>query len=124
MDDANDDFLEILVFFFDGSAPPIHVGGVYPGALKRAVKYGNGWMPIGGRGTDDLPGQLAEADRLWEEAGRDRSDFEVTIFGAPTKPEQIEQLESIGVDRVVFFLPPAGADTIVPMLDTYAELIG
>ena len=103
--------------------PPIHVGGVYPGALKRAVKYGDGWMPIGGRADDDLKAQLADADRLCAEAGRSRSDFEVSIFAGPTKREQLDALEEIGVDRIVFFLPPAGADTLEPMLDNLAELI-
>ena len=25
--------------------PPIHVGGVFPGGLERAVRYGDGWIP-------------------------------------------------------------------------------
>lgn len=103
--------------------PPIHVGGVYPGALSRAVKYGDGWMPIGGRATDDLAAQLADADRLCEEAGRSRADFEVSIFAGPNTREELDHLEEIGVDRVVFFLPPAGADTLEPMLDKLATLI-
>ena len=28
--------------------PPIHVGGGFPGGLRRAVRYGNGWIPIVG----------------------------------------------------------------------------
>ena len=73
--------------------------------------------------NDDLKAQLADADRLCEEAGRSRSDFEVSIFAGPTKREQLDALEEIGVDRIVFFLPPAGADTLEPMLDNLADLI-
>ena len=29
--------------------PPIHVGGGFPGGARRAIRYGDGWMPIFGR---------------------------------------------------------------------------
>lgn len=103
--------------------PPIHVGGVYPGGLRRAVAYADGWMPIGGRGDDDLPAQLADVDRQCAEAGRDRSTFEVSIFGAPPKRDGLDKLEAIGVDRAVFILPPAGAEELLPRLDRLVALI-
>jgi len=34
--------------------PPIIVGGGFPHGARRAINYGNGWMPIGGRGGDTL----------------------------------------------------------------------
>ena len=34
--------------------PPILVGGEFPHGAKRAIAYGDGWMPIGGRGLDAL----------------------------------------------------------------------
>ena len=34
--------------------PPIIVGGGFPQGARRAIAYGNGWMPIGGRGGDTL----------------------------------------------------------------------
>ena len=103
--------------------PPIHVGGVYPGALRRAVAYGDGWIPIGGRGTDDFAAQVADAERLCDEAGRSRSSFEVSVFAAAPKRDQLDELEQMGVDRVVFFLPPAPEDSLVPTLDNLAGLI-
>ena len=61
---------------------------------------------------------------LCEEAGRKPfADFEVSIFAGPNTREELDHLEEIGVDRVVFFLPPAGADTLEPMLDKLAALI-
>jgi len=38
--------------------PPIWVGGNTPAALKRAAKYGDGWLPQG-TFRDQLPGQIA-----------------------------------------------------------------
>ncbi len=35
--------------------PPILVGGAFPQAARRAIRYGDGWCPIGGRpGSDPL----------------------------------------------------------------------
>src|SRR5215469_14854866 len=35
--------------------PPILVGGAFPQAARRAIRYGDGWCPIGGRpGADPL----------------------------------------------------------------------
>ena len=34
--------------------PPIILGGGFPHGARRAIAYGNGWMPIGGRGGDML----------------------------------------------------------------------
>ena len=40
--------------------PPIHVGGIFPGGLNRAVRYGNGWIPIAGRGEFDPKGWVED----------------------------------------------------------------
>lgn len=102
--------------------PPVHVGGVFPGGMRRAVAYADGWMPIGGRGTDGLAEQMAALDDALAEAGRDRSTFEVSIFAAAPQKEALAELEALGVDRAVFMLPPAPADDILPRLDKYAAL--
>lgn len=34
--------------------PPIHVGGAFPGGMKRALRYGDGWIPLRARGDDDV----------------------------------------------------------------------
>ena len=31
--------------------PPVIIGGAFPHAARRAVRYGNGWVPIAGRGS-------------------------------------------------------------------------
>ena len=59
--------------------PPLFVGGNSPAALRRAVKYGSGW--IGGLGHD--PESAGEAVRqlhlIANEQGRDLSGFEITV---------------------------------------------
>lgn len=102
--------------------PPVHVGGTYPGALRRAIAWADGWMPIGGRGPDGALEWLAEVDSACAEAGRDRSAFEVSLYAAPPKRDMLDQLAEAGVDRAVFVLPSEGADDLLPRLDRLAEL--
>jgi len=101
--------------------PPIHVGGGFPGAAKRAIRYGDGWMPIFGR--DDITEYLPEFRKMAEEAGRDPATLEVSIFGCTAKPAILEKFRDAGITRCVFGLPPADADTVTPILDGYAEVM-
>lgn len=103
--------------------PPIHVGGSFPGAVKRAVSYGDGWMPIWGRQTDAFPDQLQALHQACDEHGRKREEIEVTVFMAPTEADQIKQLQQLGVDRLLFAIPSVGADELNPILDQLAQLM-
>ncbi len=105
---------------FQKPHPPIHVGGGYPGAAKRAIRYGNGWMPIFGR--DDITQHLPEFRKMAEESGRDPASLEVSIFGCTPNPEPLEKFRDAGVTRCVFGLPPADREKVLPLLDQYAEL--
>ena len=104
--------------------PPIHVGGVYPGGLRRAVRYGDGWMPIAGRGDSD-PGVWVRArDEECARAGRAPTEVEISVYAAPQDPARLADLAEAGVDRVMFSLPPEGPETVLPLLDRLAGLVG
>jgi probable F420-dependent oxidoreductase len=103
--------------------PPIHVGGMWTYAARRAIRYGDGWMPIPGRGFDPID-VLPEFRRLAEEAGRDPDDLEITVFGLPPDASRVKRYAEAGIDRVVFGLPPAGEDVVLPLLDRLAGLAG
>ena len=87
--------------------PPIHVGGAFPGGMRRALRYGDGWIPIMGRGDGDiiehLPALRAEAAKL----GRSLDGFEVTAYGVPPDGEKLRALRDAGIARALFFVPPA-----------------
>ena len=102
--------------------PPIHVGGVLPGGLNRAVRYGNGWIPIAGRGEFDPHGWVKERDIACEKIERDPSEVEISIYGAPNNPKVIEELLDAGINRVVFGLPPEGTAPVMKILDELTEL--
>lgn len=96
--------------------PPVHVGGAFPHGARRAVRYGDGWMPIN-------PGKaLGEEIRGFHQMCRDggREELPVSLFAAPGKPESLAVVRDAGVARAIFMLPPAGREEILPLLDRYA----
>jgi hypothetical protein len=46
----------------------------------------------------------------------------VTIFGGAPKPEALERYAELGVDRVLFVIPPESSDAVLPRLDDLAAL--
>ena len=102
--------------------PPILLGSHGPRGIQRVIRYCDGWLPNAGRGGDLLP-QIAELRRCAEQAGRDPKTISITAFAAPPDRAVIDQYSSVGVERAVFFLPPEGADKVMPVLDQYAKLI-
>jgi alkanesulfonate monooxygenase SsuD/methylene tetrahydromethanopterin reductase-like flavin-dependent oxidoreductase (luciferase family) len=103
--------------------PPIHVGGGYPGAARRAARYGNGWIPIAGR-DDDLPNQIPAFKKLAKEAGRNPAEMEVSVFGVTGNADVVAKYRDAGVDRAVFGLPPVAREKMLPLLDQLASFPG
>jgi hypothetical protein len=101
--------------------PPILVGGQGPRTFQRAVEWGDGWMPNRVR-AEDLPDRIKELNDLAKAAGR--GPIPVSIFGARPDPQMIERYREAGADRIVFGLPPAPAETVLPMLKTAASAAG
>lgn len=98
--------------------PPILIGGDGPRTLDRVIEYGDEWMPIGGRLTN-LPEKVVRLREMAKEAGKPEPI--VSIFGSSSKPEVIEGYREAGVTRLVFGLPPAPAETVMPILQRHAE---
>jgi probable F420-dependent oxidoreductase len=104
--------------------PPILVGGAFPHAARRAVRYGDGWAPIAGRGPDgDLDELLPRFHQMLSEAGRDPQSVPVTLFGTAENADRLARYRDKGIVRVVVMLPSGKSDTILPTLDRWAELI-
>ncbi len=103
--------------------PPIIVGGAFPYAARRAIAYGNGWIPRADRLEKGGVGALIEQFRtMASEAGRDPASLPITIFRTPDNVEQLRYCQSIDVDRIVFSLPAEGEDKILPILDRWTAL--
>jgi probable F420-dependent oxidoreductase len=104
--------------------PPVIVGGAFPYAERRAIRYGDGWIPRADRLEKDGVGVLIDRFRLMAtEAGRDVASLPITIFRVPEDIERLRFCQEIGIDRVVFSLPAEGADTLLPIMDRWAKLL-
>ena len=101
--------------------PPIIMGGNFPYGARRAVAYGDEWMPISSR-EQDIVDLLPQFRDMATEAGRDPDRIPVTAFAAPPKPEILARLRDGGIARAVLMLPTVGADEALPKLDQFAEL--
>jgi probable F420-dependent oxidoreductase len=100
--------------------PPVLVAGNGPGTLERVLEYGDGWIPIPGRGSVALGEGTAQLQEAAAERGRD--PIPVTVFGTRPQAEVIEHYAAARVDRVLFSVPPVEAAEAIKFLDTYANL--
>lgn len=107
--------------------PPIHVGGSFPGAARRAVRYGNGWFPILARESEPISDLIPKFRKMAEDSGRNPDELEVTVFGPNPDEEELRELADAGVHRVIFLLMPEKIEKLLPLLDerkALAETIG
>jgi probable F420-dependent oxidoreductase len=100
--------------------PPIIVGGAFPYAARRAVRYGDGWYPNASSG-DPLE-YLPKFRQMASDAGRDPETLTVTVGGVPEDADKLNWLRDLGVFRVVVGLLAAERDEALPILDRWAEL--
>lgn len=100
--------------------PPILVGGDGPGTFDRVIEYGDGWLPIPGRGGVPLGDRIKELNALAAEAGR--GPVPVSAYGTLPRPEVINHYIEIGVDRCIFWLSPSPEAEVLQQLDRYVEV--
>lgn len=79
---------------------PIIVGGHSPAALKRAAKFGDGWIgfSLNPKVTEDLISQLENALAA---AGRTREGFEIIVAPNRLDDDRVREFKSLGVDRLL-----------------------
>src|SRR3954469_3513126 len=103
---------------------PVIVGGAFPHAARRAVRYGNGWAPIAGRAPyGDIDDYLPKFKAMLSEAGRKFEDVPITLMGAGEDVDQLKRYRDMGVVRWVAMLPAEGADATSPRLDRWAAIM-
>jgi probable F420-dependent oxidoreductase len=102
--------------------PPIIVGGGFPHAARRAIRYGDGWIPRDDWLEKDGMGVIDQFRQMATEAGRDPASLPISVFRVPDNIERLRLCEKIGIDRVVFSLPAEKEDKILPILDRWFEL--
>ena len=103
---------------------PVIVGGAFPHGARRALRYGNGWIPHSRRPHyEDVTDFLPQFRQMAAEAGRDPAEVPVTVWGVPEDADRLRRYRDQGVARVVVSLPSEPAAKTLPKLDRWAELI-
>jgi probable F420-dependent oxidoreductase len=104
--------------------PPVIVGGMFPHAARRALRYGDGWIPHSRRPQyEDVTDFLPQFREMAKEAGRDLASVPVTVWGIQPDLDRVKRYAEQGVARGVVQLAAEPADKILPLLDRWAELI-
>ena len=77
---------------FQKPHPPIIVGGAFPYAARRAVRYGDGWIPRDDWLDRDGIEVLDKFRAMAKEAGRDPASLSISTFRVPRRPRAPEAL--------------------------------
>lgn len=113
--------------------PPILVAGAGPNVIKRAARYGDGWLPIvipeandisAGRMTpmDEFAESVVELRKLAADAGRGRPQV---VASSPVLTEAVlDRFRELEVDTVLCRLSDADFDTVQSELAGHARLLG
>ena len=103
---------------------PVVVGGTQGKAFERTARYGNGWFAPTGS-PDQLAPFLEQLDQACKDAGRARTEIEVTAMWFPNADDlsDVERYTDMGVSRLVVPLPALGAGNPVENLKTFREKV-
>ncbi len=108
--------------------PKILLGASSKWTWQRIAEYADGWFPIhqdasraAAQGAIDYVAGIASTREAWSRAGRE-GEPNFSVFGVGPDGERVRELLEMGFDRVIFGLPSADAETVMPLLDRYAEI--
>ncbi len=106
--------------------PPIYVGGSGDHALRRVVRFGDGWMPMTGDPAKLAPG-VARLRELAAEAGRAMPEVIAFTGFDPREPgrvpDQVGALAAAGATRLVAGARYATADEFARHVGFLAECV-
>jgi probable F420-dependent oxidoreductase len=103
--------------------PPILLGGETRHTLRRVVEFCDGWFPRGRDSFDDPAAEMARLKSFADEAGRDVRTISTTLFGGKPEAAYLDKCRTAGLDRVLFALPSAGSDEVMPVIERYTAFL-
>ena len=102
--------------------PPIVLGGESDHPRRRVIKHCDGWLPRA-RNPETVVRGIARLNELAEEADRDPESISVNVFAPRPDAELIDRFKSMGVARIVLWLPPEDSDAVSKRLDGYTRFL-
>lgn len=104
--------------------PPVIVGGAFPYSARRAIRYGDGWIPQAARGEyKEIADMIPRFRQMCGEAGRDPASIEMTSWFPRREADLMKRYQDLGFSRVVFNLESEAADKVLPVIDELAALM-
>ena len=104
--------------------PPVIVGGAFPYSARRAIRYGDGWIPQAARGGyTEIADMIPEFRKMAAEAGRDPASIAITVWFPRREPDLMLRYMDLGVERVVFNAESEPAEKVIPVVDELAALM-
>ena len=101
--------------------PPIIVGGESERALRRAARFGDGWIGVE-HTPESAAKQVARLSELRVEHGRAADPLEITVAGVVRSPDDVAAWSQAGVDRVIV-APWKKSDEAVAGLRRFADRV-
>src|SRR5438309_2110908 len=78
--------------------PPVIIGGMFPHAARRALRYGDGWIPHSRRPQyEDVTDFLPRFRQMAAEAGRDPASVPITVWGVGEDLGRLQRYRDLGV---------------------------
>jgi len=91
------DFDRLIMAPVPETPVPIYVGGTSKPALKRAARFGDGWIGVM-HPLDTIEGTIAELNGLRREFGRENEPFDIMLHCPDAQTvDDIRRLEDLGV---------------------------
>ncbi|HVZ08309.1 LLM class F420-dependent oxidoreductase [Rhodopila sp.] len=104
--------------------PPVIVGGAFPYSARRAIRYGDGWIPQARRASyEEIGALIPEFRKMCTQAGRNPDEIAITVWFPKQDLDLMKRYEDMGVERVVFNLESEAADKVLPVVDQIAEFM-
>jgi len=105
---------------------PVIVGGMFPHGARRAIAFGDGWMPHVVRpqyGEKEILDHLPAFREMAKAAGRDPATIPITAWGPPSEPDVLKGYRDAGVERIIFSLASEDRDKTLAALDKLAAVM-
>jgi probable F420-dependent oxidoreductase len=105
--------------------PPIVVGGTSPPALRRAVRYGNGWygFALDLEATEHCVDGLREAEKRVERPS-ELGPLEISVTPAlALDADAVRRFEDLGVERLIPLALAHSAENLIALVEETADAL-
>ena len=92
---------------------PIILGGNSDAALRRVVRWGDGWYGFNLDGVAAVADRVKLVEALCRDTGRDRAELRLAVALQQPRPADVSTLAELGIDELVIVeAPPHDVDAV------------